>query len=186
MPDNLEWCSSVPGIEGAPGAHHLIYIGAQKVLGKRGLVLDAGCGRCCGVKLLSQTCSFVIGFDIDENVYDWFQEHEIKNGWVFQAAAEEVTFPPMFDAIVSVEVFEHLEDYVPIGRRLIDALLPGGVLFFSVPIADASQGHFHRELSEENFAFLGDVEWKYCNWRTIVDKKTDVDGFRNLIGIVRK
>ena len=63
-----------------------------------------------------------------------------------------------FDAVLSVEVIEHLENPRAVAREWFRLLKPGGRLFFTTPNADswrslltlALKGH-HQEFTDENY-----------------------------------
>jgi 2-polyprenyl-3-methyl-5-hydroxy-6-metoxy-1,4-benzoquinol methylase len=125
--------------------------------GLSGRVLDYGAGTGTLVMLLCETGRFdaVVGADLMARPSglpagaDWLSQDLNQP----LGLAEE-----SFDAILSVEVIEHLENPRAVARDWFRLLKPGGRLFFTTPNADswrslatlALKGH-HQEFTEENY-----------------------------------
>ena len=120
-----------------PGAHRYLVPPTVRVLRERGarVVLDLGCGNGSLTALLQCRNFFVVGCDASASgialarqahpTVDFF-EHDISN-----------PLPPSFegayDAVVSLEVVEHLMQPRNLVVRAYSALRPGGVLILSTP-----------------------------------------------------
>ena len=60
-----------------------------------------------------------------------------------------------FDNIVSLETIEHLPHPEPFFRRLVDLLLPGGILVASVPTTPSMDGNPHHLTDFTQCSFRG-------------------------------
>jgi 2-polyprenyl-3-methyl-5-hydroxy-6-metoxy-1,4-benzoquinol methylase len=120
-----------------PGAHRYLVPPTLKVLREMGArtVLDLGCGNGSLSALLQSQNYLVVGCDASESGIalarqahpgiDFF-EHDISNPLPASVAGA-------FDAIVSLEVVEHLMQPRNLVDRAYKALRPGGVLIMSTP-----------------------------------------------------
>jgi 2-polyprenyl-3-methyl-5-hydroxy-6-metoxy-1,4-benzoquinol methylase len=125
--------------------------------GLGGRALDYGAGTGTLARLLAETGRFeaVLGADLMQR----------PNGlpdaiaWVAQDLNQPLTIAEAsLDAVLSVEVIEHLENPRAVARDWFRMLKPGGRLFFTTPNADswrslvtlALKGH-HQEFTDENY-----------------------------------
>lgn len=79
----------------------------------------------------------------------------------FVADATSFCAPGQYDAILCLEVLEHVLDDAAMVRNLVDSLKPGGVLICSVPhnmvlwtLSDEAMGHLRRYTCQEMLALL--------------------------------
>ena len=125
--------------------------------GVRGDVLDYGAGTGTLSRMLFDLHRFekVIGADLMQRPANL--PHPID--WLAQDLNHPLAFPDShFDALLSVEVIEHLENPRAVARDWFRLLKPGGRLFFTTPNADswrslvtlALKGH-HQEFTDENY-----------------------------------
>lgn len=120
-----------------PDAHKYLVSPTVKVLGQLGArtVLDLGCGNGAFSALLQSRNFFVVGCDASESgialarqahpTVEFF-EHDVSNPL-------PASFAGAFDAVVSLEVVEHLLLPRHLIARAYSALRPGGVLIMSTP-----------------------------------------------------
>lgn len=104
-------------------------------------VLDAGCGAHSHVRLALP--SHVVGIDASE--------HQIaRNTDVDEGIVSTLEEAPIereaFDLVVCWEVVEHLRDPFAVIDKLIDALLPGGVLVLAWPNLNSAKAVVARAL----------------------------------------
>jgi 2-polyprenyl-3-methyl-5-hydroxy-6-metoxy-1,4-benzoquinol methylase len=139
-------------------------------------ILDFGCGTGGNVRLLSNEVQDT-GFhlvDHSERVIEFAAEllgHSDQNGNSFRYATDLDSLPAESqDAIISIEVLEHLADYTPILDRLWTMLRPEGVLIISVPVKgwrDRHREHVNKFTVKSMFEILsGYSEWVHLTPRT--------------------
>lgn len=93
--------------------HHVArYRFALEQIGQGGRVLDAGCGTGYGTHLLSGKSSFTLGIDYAPQALEYARAHYAGERLAFVAmnCHRLAVRDAWFDWIVSLEVFEHLED----------------------------------------------------------------------------
>lgn len=120
-----------------PGAHRYLVPPTVRVLRERGarVVLDLGCGNGSFTALLQRRNFLVVGCDASASGIalarrahprvDFF-EHDVSNPL-------PASFEGAYDAVVSLEVVEHLMQPRNLVVRAYSALRPGGVLLMSTP-----------------------------------------------------
>jgi ubiquinone/menaquinone biosynthesis C-methylase UbiE len=96
-----------------------------------GVVLDVGCGKGGPAKMLSEKCNYIIGVDIS-NVFD---KSKISANLDFlQADALSLPFrDESFDAAVSFDVIEHVQNDLKFLREIRRVLKRGGKLLLETP-----------------------------------------------------
>jgi SAM-dependent methyltransferase len=125
-------------------------------------VLEAGCGEGYGADLLARVARLVVGLDLDVAT----AAHVVRRyPGVAVARANLVALPlasASVDAVVSLQVIEHLWDQALFLRECLRVLRPGGTLVVSTPNRitfspgpDAPLNPFHtRELDPGELAAL--------------------------------
>ena len=125
--------------------------------GLGGRVLDYGAGTGTLLSLLCETgrVDRVVGADLMARP----AELPAANEWLSQDLNQPLGLAEAsLDAVLSVEVIEHLENPRAVARDWFRLLKPGGRLFFTTPNADswrslatlALKGH-HQEFTDENY-----------------------------------
>jgi len=97
----------------------------------KGSVLEVGCGEGYGMKLLAKHCQQYLGID----------KFPVPNLQVPpNARTLQMTVPPLgginsnqFDAVVTFQVIEHIEDDLEFLKEIHRVLQPGGVLILTTP-----------------------------------------------------
>lgn len=99
--------------------------------GKR--ILDVGCGGGIFAEALAHRAAQVIAFDASARSIDAAREHAKQSGVEIDyrvARAEEFDSDETFDAVIAVDVLEHVDDLDRTLDVCADALRPGGLLGF--------------------------------------------------------
>jgi SAM-dependent methyltransferase len=112
-------------------------------------VLDLGCGTGAVAQALDLTHT-VTGLDMSEKALDYCRARGLTR--LVQGDAMALPFPDAsFDAVIALDVFEHLPDDEASFRECLRVLRPGGVLVLSVPAFrflwgphDVALHHFRR------------------------------------------
>ena len=127
---------------------------------RKGRVLDIACGVGYGTRVLATQSPgdvSVLGIDVSPSAIEYARRRYGGNGAEFRACdAMRFSEPEGFDAIVSLETIEHLEDPEAFVGRLVGMLRPGGVLVASVPTTpsvDLNPHHLH-DFSQASFRRL--------------------------------
>jgi 2-polyprenyl-3-methyl-5-hydroxy-6-metoxy-1,4-benzoquinol methylase len=142
--------------------HHLAmvlarYRAAAALIGNARTVLELGCGEGIGARLLADGRELYHGVDYDAEAIAYANEHvrgDAHGGVVFSCADVRVLAPfGPYDAIVTLDVIEHMTDYD--GALLVgDAaakLGPPGVLVVGTPNADFD--HLASEASRREHVY---------------------------------
>jgi SAM-dependent methyltransferase len=98
-------------------------------------VLDLFCGNGYGSFLLSDGRE-VLGVDGSAEAIAVARRHYAQLGARFEARQFPFEDDTQYDAVVSYESLEHVDDGPGFFRFLIDRLVPGGLLLFSTPNQD--------------------------------------------------
>ncbi len=117
-------------------------------------VLDAGCGWGVTLKALERAGYFAAGLDVSRKALERLD----RPGRTLIEADLTKPFPsiqPLYDAVLALDVIEHLDDDRAAVESLSRLVRPGGVLILSVPALpdlftefDRVQGHRRRYLPE--------------------------------------
>ena len=167
-----------------------------------GRVLEVGCGTGNITKFIAKQAEQVVGIDPVGRFIQRFQARFVGNESV---TAHQYTLDAMpkpeaqaeqFDAAVSCNVFEHIEDHVTALKQVADQLKPGGKAVIFVPAGpiafgklDRELGHYRRYTIDSLFEAMEDagLEWvdgRYSNmvglfgwWlNSVILRKTHVPG----------
>lgn len=120
-----------------------------KVLKPGSRVLDAGCGNGYFLQHLVKCGYEVSGIELDKSGVDFAKKLEPKSRIENASVYDDVLgiFKEKFDAIVSLEVVEHLFDPKKFVRQMKNCLKPGGFFVLSTP--------YHGYLKNLSIALLG-------------------------------
>lgn len=117
-------------------------------------ILDVGCGWGVTLEALEKSGYRTFGMDISRRTLESLDRPDRR---LIEADVSQPleTVPLPFDAVLALDVLEHLDDDRTAVRRLEMLVRPGGVLMLSVPALpelfsefDAIQGHRRRYLPE--------------------------------------
>jgi ubiquinone/menaquinone biosynthesis C-methylase UbiE len=133
-------------------------------------VLDMGCGEGYGSAMLAEKAVSVVGTDVSKDVIAYAAaKYPLENVQFRAMPADKHSFPDTcFDAVVCLELIEHVQDHLAVIREIHRLLKPGGTLILSTPNKDVTSPgrktpihHFHvheftvpelRELCQRYFA----------------------------------
>lgn len=106
----------------------------QRLVGSHKRVLDIGSSRGDVAISVSRNGNKVIGLDISSRAVELCHQRGIE---AYRVNIETDPFPGIepFDAVLLLEVIEHLIDPLPVLRRIADILKPSGFILISTPNA---------------------------------------------------
>jgi SAM-dependent methyltransferase len=175
-------------------------------------VLEIGCGTGSFTSLLAARGHSVVALDLDPGYVEIARRRTARlDGVVIHCAdATEINWKPQFDAVMLLDVLEHIEHDVDLLIRLRKALKPGGMLVLKVPAGkwlygsmDRAIGHYRRysrrtlrqacllagfgEPEQRYFNVLGVLGW-WVNGRLLnrtTPPKAQVALFERLVPVAR-
>jgi 2-polyprenyl-3-methyl-5-hydroxy-6-metoxy-1,4-benzoquinol methylase len=96
-----------------------------------GVVLDVGCGAGAPTRMLSKNCKYIIGLDV-QNVFD--KKNTSSNLDFVRGDGTQLPFrDESFDAVVSFDVLEHVEEDLKFLTEIKKCLRKGGMLLLETP-----------------------------------------------------
>lgn len=144
--------------------HYERYLQCIKMLGRIGkneLWLDCACGSGYGTQFLSNFCETVVGYDISSAAVQYAKENYLVLGKTKFISNLNKLIDIKFNAIVSIETIEHMEEnkasvFLETLRTL---LLKNGELVITTPIVSKTnrnpKNRFHCiEYSDKDFQTL--------------------------------
>jgi len=115
--------------------HRARYELAARTIPRGCRVLDLFCGNGYGSFLLSDRRA-VVGIDGSAEAIAVARRHYARLGARFKARLFPFEDDTRYDAVVSYESLEHVDDGTGFVRFLVDRVVPGGLLLFSTPNQD--------------------------------------------------
>lgn len=115
--------------------HLFAYELAKEKISKNSFVLEVGCGEGYGTKLLSQSVGKIIGLDVDKNTIAHCSGKYGAENCLF-SAYDGVIIPyddSTFDAVVSFQVIEHIQDDINYISEIYRVLKGNGVFILTTP-----------------------------------------------------
>jgi len=157
-----------PSLKGIRGDHRARYFWAASRLPYRCRILDAACGVGYGSRVLAQEIQArVVGIDIEPEAIAYAKEHYYFDGVdYFAADVRGFKSAKDFDAIVSFETIEHLDDPAPMllnFRKLSSRLLCSVPNERLLPFDAKRFNHHFRHYTPEQFTSL----LESCGWRVV-------------------
>lgn len=206
---------SLDVIEGLDAYNHWVYdLLKDHVAGR---VLEVGCGTGNITQYLARSADEVVGIDPVARFIDRFRQRFAGSESVasHRCTLADLTPPTedalCFDAVVSCNVFEHIEDHVGALKQVATHLRPGGKAVIFVPAGPIAFGKLDRELGHYRRytvaslrqamqdAGLEWVEGRYSNavglfgwwFNSVVLRKTEVPGdqavmFNRVVPVLRR
>ena len=109
-------------------------------------VLEVGCGNGNFTEFLAQHCAEVIAIDINQEYIKIAKQRlEAQSGvTILQGDVTKTQLQNNFNAIVMLDVLEHIENDVEILKKLNTLLKPGGKLIIKVPALNYIYGEMDR------------------------------------------
>lgn len=120
----------------------------QRYLKSKDKILDFGCNYGHSTRLLQSLGYDTFGLDISDEAIGYGRSLGIKNIFL----ESEKYFPPnSFDAIISLDVLEHIEDDKNALKNLLNLVRPNGIIVIMVPaymflwgVQDTISHHYRR------------------------------------------
>ncbi len=115
--------------------HLFAYEFAKGKISKNDLVLEVGCGEGYGTKLLSKKSAKIIGLDVDKDIIMRASEKYGSKKCYFKLY-DGIKIPykdNIFDAVVSFQVIEHVQDDVNYISEVHRVLKKSGILILTTP-----------------------------------------------------
>jgi len=133
----------------------------------RGRVLEigAGLGTTAEWLLLQPGTRELVLLEPADNLFQALQERFAQRRRVrtVQGYFDSVELPGAFDAIVLVNVLEHIEDDAALVRRAFEHLSPGGALLLFVPAMQALYGSLDAEFEHHRRYGRGALQQLLCD-----------------------
>lgn len=167
---------------------------------RQGRLLDIACGVGYGAAYLSNSCqvSEVLGVDIDDHALSVARSRYGSEKTSFMQA-DALTFQPeqAFDAVVSLETVEHLDEPARFAGRVHDVFLrAGGIFVTSAPVTpsvdfnpyhcnDFSPASFKAMVTKAGFEIIDEyLQVQHFNPLSILMRKEQrlQDARRNVLG----
>lgn len=161
-------------------AHLPAYVASQGWLSehfgdKRIKVLDAGCGSGYGTEWLSTPSRDVLGVDVSPEAIRFAQlmyrsEKSFRVCNLEMKPTDRLPFDDNeFDAIVSVENLEHIDNDARLLQELGRIMAPGGMLALTTPIGNgekpSSEFHFREYTPDQLSALVDRTGWKMAAFK---------------------
>lgn len=115
--------------------HLFAYEFAKKEIPENKFVLEVGCGEGYGTSLLSQNSAKIIAMDVDKNTITHASEKYGAENCVFKLY-DGIRIPyedNTFDAVVSFQVIEHIQDDVNYVSEIYRVLRRDGLFIVTTP-----------------------------------------------------
>ena len=115
--------------------HRFAYEHAIAHLAPQAAVIEVGCGEGYGTNMLAQHVARVVGLDVDRQTVEYAGDKYGCEGCEFRVYdGRRIPFDDAsFDAAVSFQVIEHIEDDAHYVAEISRVLRPDGCLFLSTP-----------------------------------------------------
>lgn len=143
----------------------------QKIgLSKDKLILDVGCGTGAIIKKLNEAGYKAQGVDVSEEALKYCRQKGLQ---VIQGGADRLPFADnYFDAVISLDMLEHLKDDRKAVEEISRVIKPGGYLIITVPAHQFLWSshdeflHHERRYNKKEILALFDQNFEIvlCSW----------------------
>ena len=115
--------------------HLFAYEFAKDKISKNSFALEIGCGEGYGTNLLSQNVEKIIGLDVDKNIIVHALEKYGSENSVFRVynGAKIPYEDNTFDAVISFQVIEHIQDDINCVSEIHRVLKTNGIFILTTP-----------------------------------------------------
>ena len=97
-------------------------------------VLDIGCGTGCAAHAMSKNASDVVAIEPDEATLQWaIRNRSASNLRYVLGKSSDLDSDGTFDLITSIDVIEHVDDYLHLILDCVRLLRPSGTLLLTTP-----------------------------------------------------
>jgi ubiquinone/menaquinone biosynthesis C-methylase UbiE len=149
-----------------------LFLRPDALIGLR--VLDIGCGPFPGLRAFSD-CATRVGVDPLVATYEeiGFPLGRWSHGYIYcQTRAESLPFPSRsFDAVLSCNAIDHVDDFAMVAKEVQRVLKPGGKLCMQV--------HYHRRTITEPLELNDQTFVAHYGWVRGLHKAKDADSTNN-------
>ena len=119
--------------------YHLTrYKFVARILSKKDIVIEIGCGHGYGTYFLSKYCQKIVGIDIDSDIINQCKKEYGSKNLDFKCLNildTDITKFPKYDVVVCFEVIEHMnrKEAYKLMEKLKDLKKDDGIIFLSTP-----------------------------------------------------
>lgn len=115
--------------------HLFGYKFAKENISKDSFILEVGCGEGYGTKLLSENVTKIIGLDVNKNIITHASNKYSSENCIFKVY-DGLKIPyedDTFDAVVSLQVIEHIQDDINYVSEVYRVLKKNGMFILTTP-----------------------------------------------------
>lgn len=115
--------------------HKFAYEFVKNIIPENSVILDIGCGEGYGTSSLAERAYRVIGLDVDKKTITRASKKYILNNCCFKLYnGKKIPFDEkIFDVVVSLQVIEHIEDYMSFLCEVYRTLKINGMFILTTP-----------------------------------------------------
>ncbi len=152
------------------------------------VILDGGCGTGLCASVLAPYARHLVGVDLSPRMLEQARAHPQYHQLEQAELTDYLTHRPLhFDLILLMETLIYCGDLTPILQAAAAALVPSGLLAFTIEIWDPKESSFARQASAAGYTLS--PSGRYCHDWKVLERSLTHAGFevvRHLPMILRK